>query len=123
VPDIARWAAVAAGFVKPGGFFYLAEGHPIDVAFDPARFARTSYFDSGPRRFLDERSYTDGDGTIARPANYRWAHTLGDVVTAIAQAGLRIEFLHEHPHVAPNDHLPASAPGLFSVRASKPLPG
>ena len=26
----------------------------------------------------------------------QWHHPLGDVVTALARAGLRIEFLHEH---------------------------
>ena len=26
-----------------------------------------------------------------------WVHTLGDVVSAIIAAGLRIGFLHEHP--------------------------
>ena len=27
-----------------------------------------------------------------------WEHTMGDVVSAIAGAGLRIEFLHEHDY-------------------------
>jgi hypothetical protein len=30
-------------------------------------------------------------------ASYEWTHTLGDIVTALAGAGLRIEYLHEHP--------------------------
>ena len=29
LPDITRWAQVAASFVKPGGFFYMAEFHPL----------------------------------------------------------------------------------------------
>src|SRR5215475_13772302 len=79
VPDMARWARIAAGLFRPGGFVYLVEGHPIDVAFDPARFGRTGYLDPGPARFEDQRSYTDGDGPIARPVNHRWTHTLGDI--------------------------------------------
>ena len=127
------WARVAAGFVRPGGFFYLAEGHPIDMFFDPDRFGRTGYFDRGPRRYVDRRSYTDGDDPIARPENYRWAHTLGDVVTAVAGAGLRIEFLHEHPLPAAGSAggddaglaerrrlVPEGAPALFSLRAARP---
>lgn len=129
VPDMDRWARVAAGFVRPGGFLYLAEGHPIDLFFDPGRFGRTGYFDRGPRRYVDHHSYTDGDDPLARPENYRWAHTLGDVVTAVARAGLRIEFLHEHPAPAgPGGQddagraerrrlVPAGAPALFSLRA------
>lgn len=140
VPDMDRWARVAAGFVATGGFLYLADGHPIDVAFDPGRFGRTGYFDRGPRRFVDHHSYTDGDEAIARPENYRWAHTLGDVVTAVARSGLRIEFLHEHPvparpgepdrgvaerrpdrGVAERRRLvPDGAPAIFSLRAGRP---
>ena len=129
VPDMGRWARVAAGFVRPGGFFYLAEGHPIDMVFDPDRFGRTGYFDRGARRYVDRRSYTDGDDPIPRPENYRWAHTLGDVVTAVAGAGLRIEFLHEHPLPGGADDaglaerrrlVPEGAPALFSLRAARP---
>lgn len=29
LPDIEGWARVAAHFVKPGGFFYIAEVHPF----------------------------------------------------------------------------------------------
>ena len=36
LPDLARWAQVAAHFVKPGGFFYIAEFHPISMIFDDA---------------------------------------------------------------------------------------
>ena len=34
LPDIARWAQVAASFVKPGGFFYMAEFHPLALMRD-----------------------------------------------------------------------------------------
>lgn len=134
VPDISRWAAIAGSLAKPGAFVYLADGHPFDVAFDPERFERSSYFDRGPRQFEDERTYTDGDQKIARPVNYRWTHTLGDIVTAFAAAGLRIDFLHEHPHIPRDDDaatgaterrrtVPTSAPALFSLKASKPSTG
>lgn len=118
VPDMTRWAAVAASFTRPGGVVYLADGHPIDVALEPERFGRRGYFDRGARRYEDERSYTDGEGTIARAVNYRWTHALGDVVTALAAAGLRIEFLHEHPRQDDEDGV---VPGLFSVMARRPI--
>jgi SAM-dependent methyltransferase len=34
LPDINRWAQVAAHFVKPGGVFYLTEVHPFAQVFD-----------------------------------------------------------------------------------------
>ena len=33
LPDVRRWAEVAARFVKPGGFFYIAEFHPFCSVF------------------------------------------------------------------------------------------
>ena len=29
LPDIARWAEIVAGFMAPGGIFYLHEAHPV----------------------------------------------------------------------------------------------
>jgi 2-polyprenyl-3-methyl-5-hydroxy-6-metoxy-1,4-benzoquinol methylase len=29
LPDVPRWAEVVAHFVRPGGFFYIAEAHPF----------------------------------------------------------------------------------------------
>ena len=79
-----------------------------------------------------ERSYA-GTQVIETPT-YEWQHTLGDIVTALIDAGLRIEFLHEFPftccHAYPvmergDDgwwQLPKhndSFPQMFSIRASK----
>jgi SAM-dependent methyltransferase len=33
-PDHPRWAEVVAHFVRPGGFFYIAEAHPFAWVFD-----------------------------------------------------------------------------------------
>jgi len=33
LPDIAGWARVAAHFVRPGGFFYITEIHPVAQVF------------------------------------------------------------------------------------------
>jgi hypothetical protein len=34
LPDVDRWALVAAHFVKPGGFVYVTEVHPVAQVFD-----------------------------------------------------------------------------------------
>jgi SAM-dependent methyltransferase len=131
VPDLPRWAAVAAAFVAPDGFAYLADGHPFDVAVDPGRFGRSGYFDRGPRRFEVDHSYVEATAPpITRPVGWQWFHPLGDVVNAFAATGLHVDFLHEHPHPArPDDAetgvldrrraVPPGAPGLFSLKASR----
>jgi SAM-dependent methyltransferase len=141
LPDIYRWAEVAAGFVKPGGFFYIAEFHPFSYVFDDGAEAKGlkvhyPYFNgSDPMAFPVWGSYADKTAQVNEPNEYCWSHTMGDIVTALASAGLRIEFLHEHPFSV-NDQLPfmelaedrywrlkvqrECVPLMFSIRASKP---
>lgn len=132
--DLDRWAEQVAALLEPGGTFYIAEYHPFPLLFDenvqqfdPA--LRNPYF-----RPPDAIAYSGrdegGEFTV-----YGWPYTLGDVVSAIARAGLRIEFLHEFPfsespHVAylvetedgtwrlPPD-VGGELPLVFSLRASK----
>ena len=52
LPDLARWAQVAARFVKPGGTFYIVEFHPISNVFDESPGVddlrvRYPYFETG----------------------------------------------------------------------------
>ena len=50
LPDIARWGRVVAGFVAPGGLFYLREGHPmlftLDWREDEQLMVRYPYFET-----------------------------------------------------------------------------
>ncbi len=140
LPDIAAWARVAASYVRPGGTFYLAEIHPLLNSIWDSPSAndvrmRHSYF-GGPEPELD-----DADGTYATSdslqnrRNYQFWHPLGNVVTSVIAAGLRLEYLHEFPyccfaalpgmtrHDDGTYHLPEGAPQiplLFSLRATKP---
>ncbi len=34
LPDLRAWAKVVAHFLRPGGIFYFAEGHPAALVFD-----------------------------------------------------------------------------------------
>jgi hypothetical protein len=96
LPDIPRWARTVASLLVPGGFLYLAEFHPAGMCLGPdgAAIAEDS--------FRREELVCDEPGTYADPAaqtehnrSVEWQHTLGDVVSAVAAAGLRLEFLHE----------------------------
>jgi hypothetical protein len=88
----------AARSPLPGGFLYLIEGHPFADLLDEQTGSVISrdYFDTAPRRETWPYTYTDGDVPLAHPAQVEFPHTLGDILTALAQAGLRLEFVHEH---------------------------
>jgi SAM-dependent methyltransferase len=93
LPDLRGWAETAAHFVKPGGFFYMHELH-----FAAEAREGDDYFSYG------QASRYDISGTYAEPDNptvtsgVEWHHTLGDIVTELIRAGLRLEYLHEWPH-------------------------
>ena len=142
LPDIRRWAEVAASLVAPGGFLYLAEIHPASQVLDDepgTEDLRVGYPywtpAGGPLRFEERGTYADVEADIQLP-EYVWLHGLGDVITALIDAGLVLEFLHEHdrtvfqqlPFLEQGDdgwwRLPADMPALpllFSLRASKPV--
>ncbi len=115
LPDVAEWARIVAWFLKPGGRLYFADGHPAGWIFDdapsdapaaaldggPARFpvAAYPYFATEPFAEDDDRDYADPEASIAASRTMEWMHTVGDTVTALIDAGLRIDFVHEHDSV------------------------
>ena len=98
------WARVVAHFLKPGGAFYIVDGHPARNIFDDEDASglkvRYPYFGAKEPTVYEAdettRIYTDGDTPLETTA-YEWSHSLGEIVSALAAAGLTIEFLHEFP--------------------------
>jgi SAM-dependent methyltransferase len=138
--DLARWAEVIAHFLRPGGIFYIAEFHPVLQTLDEdasePRVRWPYFYRAEPFAFPVHGSYADPGATIDADVEYGWPHGLGEIVTALAQAGLIIETLHEldwvdyrHiPFLEADDEgkwrLPATVSGelplMFSIRARKP---
>ena len=100
LPDLDEWAEIAARYVKPGGFFYIAEIHPMlfTVGYepDPELRIRNSYFPVSEQERYEGGSDYASDFTHDF-VSYEWQWPVSTVVTALAQAGLRIEFVHEFP--------------------------
>lgn len=98
LPDIPRWARTVADLLRPGGFVYLVDSHPFAAILDDTAglAVRMDYFDEAPQRDSYPWTYTDEDTELAHPEQVEFQHTLGAIVTALAQAGLRLDFLHEH---------------------------
>ncbi len=117
LPDIRAWAAVAAGFLKPDGRLYLLEGHPAALVLDDAIREDDGrpgwlvpYFERGPHTFDEPSDYANTEAVLRNSRTVEWLHGLGDIVTAIIEAGLRIRFLREHASV-PWRMLGCLAPG------------
>jgi len=105
LPDIRGWARVAASFVNPGGFLYLYECHPALWALDDERedrqlVATRPYFETvQPKEWNEEATYVDGP-PLKNTTSFEWNHGIGEIVTALIDAGLGLEFLHEHREIA-----------------------
>ncbi len=94
--DLDRWASTVASLLAPSGFLYLAETHPYAQALREGR----SY--GGSAAHLDDAQgdYTDDEAEFEHPQSWEWSHGLGEIVTAVVQAGLCLDWLHEHAEVA-----------------------
>ena len=124
LPDIPRWARVVAGLLAPGGFVYLVEGHPFAQILDsgPAGLVvARDYFDAAPQ--VDDYPYTYTDGpALSHSRQVEFQHGLGEIVTSLAEAGLRIEFVHEHDFelFARFDSLQRQEDGTYRLPAGQP---
>jgi SAM-dependent methyltransferase len=140
LPDLKPWARTIAHCLRPGGTFYMAENHPFadvfsDAATESELRVQYPYFPS-PEPVAEEvsGSYADRSAALANRVSYTWSHSLSEIVMVLLEAGLQLEFLHEHPRCAyqrfpwmtrdadgwwslPRDK--GSLPLLFSLRAHK----
>jgi SAM-dependent methyltransferase len=101
LPDLNAWARVIAHFLKPGGLFFIAEGHPTAHIFDDENLddlrVRHPYFHTDePGKYAVHGSYADR-AADTHGIEYAWTHSIGDVINALVAAGLRVEELREYP--------------------------
>ena len=108
LPDLKAWSAIVARYLKPGGIFYIVEGHPFIKVFpidsditDGLKELRPwfSYFHDPAGTFW-ESNIDYADGTTKTPPELNWQHSIGDVVNALVGSGLQIDFLYEFPYCA-----------------------
>ena len=135
LPDLKPWGKMIAERLKSGGTFYIAEFHPIVWMFD--------YLEGKPVMkygYMDkEVIYEEYEGTYANQSSkmiskeYGWNHGLGEVVSALTEAGLHIEYLKEYDE-SPYNVLPDLIetksgnyvtkdklyPLIFEIKATKP---
>jgi SAM-dependent methyltransferase len=96
--DLDRWAAQIAGLLRPGGTFYIRDGHPALQSLDetaPDLRIRYRYFPNGRGLQWDDAGTYIGDGTVTHTRTYEFPHSLAEIVTALLAAGLRLDHLGE----------------------------
>jgi SAM-dependent methyltransferase len=131
LPDIRRYAATVRHLLHDEGFFYILDGHPFrsvlmdETGSSSANTIQGSYFRKQVWHFDSMGDYTDPD--LKLPVHtYEWHWTMGELVTAFCEVGMRIVFLHEFPQYFYNGYTPHDVendqvelyPCTFSLKAT-----
>jgi len=91
--DLDRWAAQIVALLRPGGTFFIRDGHPALLALDEGAQELTTrypYFGDGRAQQWDDESTYAGDGKVAHPRTYEWPHPLSEILGSLLRAGLRL---------------------------------
>jgi len=138
LPDLDAWARVVSDSLKPGGIFFIAEGHPVENILEwdnEALKVAYPYFDPAPIECASDTSYADRTVKVTHTVTYQWQHSLGRIVGALIGAGLTIASLKEYPFSAYEKYpgymeqdedgwwrlksQEVNVPLLFSIKATK----
>jgi SAM-dependent methyltransferase len=145
LPSVRRWAEVVAALLKPGGRLFIREGHPVLWAMaDPLPEGGRlelgfPYFETAaPMVWDDDSTYVETDHVFEHRVTHVCNHGLGDIVTSLLDAGLRLYTLVEHDSVPWDafpghmDELPGGEhrlrdrperlPHSYTIIATKPRP-
>ena len=105
LPDVRRWGDVVGALLRPGGRLFIREGHPMLWSLDDERdddmlVVRYPYFEQAePLVFDQSGSYVQTDAVFEHNITHEWNHGLGEIITALLDAGLAITGFTEHDSV------------------------
>ena len=102
LPSVSRWAQVVADLLVPGGRLFIREGHPVLWSLGYERPDRLlvleyPYFErKEPLVWDDPGTYVETDVVFEQNTTHEWNHGLGEIVTAVLDAGMELTMLVEH---------------------------
>jgi SAM-dependent methyltransferase len=101
LPDINLWAQKVATLLRPGGRLFIREGHPVlwslaDPRPDGLLVVAYPYFETDGVHFSEQFSYVDHEEPLTSPDLIHFNHGLGQIVTALISAGMKLTSLEEH---------------------------
>ena len=105
LPSVKRWAATVGALLVPGGRLFIREGHPMMWSLDEERrdgllAVGYPYFETEqPMVFDDGGTYVQTDHVFQHNRTHVWNHGLGEIVSAVQDAGLTLTMLVEHDTV------------------------
>jgi SAM-dependent methyltransferase len=142
IPDSRRWFSNAASMLAAGGRVYLADDHPAAIqtretsladGTSPIVFDEHSAIAVGepwrtgadaPLMIEEQHTYTGDTTTLEHAITRQWLHPLSEIVTGLLEAGLTLEFLHEHDRLPYRRYetMKSDSSGLWRLPAEMPGP-
>lgn len=111
LPDIRRWGGMVAELLRPGGRLFIREGHPVLLSAkvrDGLLTLQRPYFEQPEPNVANSNvTYVETDATLEHTVTNWWNHGIGEIITSLLDAGLRITDFTEHDSV-PWPALPGS---------------
>jgi SAM-dependent methyltransferase len=98
IGDIDAWMRSVAAALAPDGQLVLYEMHPLFCALAGPDWLELEFPYGGaePQLSAESSSYAVPDALLEAMPTVQYAHSLGEVVTAAADAGLAVRRLEEH---------------------------
>jgi SAM-dependent methyltransferase len=119
IQDLGVWAAAIEAALRPGGHLLLFDEHPVHACLDGALRWRHDYFDDSAHVHVGWAHF-ELPGEPAREEKDERLWRLGQVLTALAQAGLVVRRVEEYPATLPASRVQTQrVPGEFVLVASK----
>jgi SAM-dependent methyltransferase len=96
LPDLALWARNVRHLLADEGFLYVMDSHPVYMMWDEAKLpelvVKYPYFS----KTADPDDWIGGYASESKKSvNYSWMYTIGEIINALSDAGLHIEWFHE----------------------------
>jgi SAM-dependent methyltransferase len=99
VPDLRPWAEQCADLLRPAGWLYVCEFHPVGYCLgDDAPVVSADYFDTSAQSYEEAGSDADLDAQTLHNLSYEWGHPLPQLFEALLGAGFELRFFHEWDH-------------------------
>ena len=135
LPDLKPWAKMISERLKKGGFFYLAEFHPVVWMFDnDFEEIKYSYFKDEAIIETETGTYTNPEAPVEL-TTITWNHSLSEVLGALLSQRLNITAFEEYDYSPYNcfkhtmekekgryviKHLGGKLPIVYALAAEKP---
>lgn len=125
--DLSAYYAVVARLLRPGGYFFLYEMHPVLDMFDAptglevkhSYFRTTPYVEDAAPDYMDK-------STIVEGTSYWFHHKMSDIIGGVLSAGLTLRLFEEYDHdqsevYAAFEHFETKPPLSYALLAQKAL--